>query len=200
MNIHSYVMSENIDKVSDKRHTILQATLGLITEHGFHGTPMSKIAEAAEVGAGTIYRYFANKEDLINELYKEIKARMIQAMLQDFSEELPLRENFVRIYRNTVNFYKNHPQEMTFGEQYTNSPFIYSSTREENSKRFQPFIQLLEDGRKQQIIKDLPTPMLVGIVFGILKSHVRLHLDQQVDLNEALTESSIATCWDAIRL
>jgi AcrR family transcriptional regulator len=43
----------------------MYATLKLITEHGFHATPVSMIASEAGVGAGTIYRYFESKEAII---------------------------------------------------------------------------------------------------------------------------------------
>jgi len=66
----------------------------LISERGFHGTPMSMIADKAGVGAGTIYRYFENKEDLILQLYLEIKRETGKALLAGYSEELPLRERF----------------------------------------------------------------------------------------------------------
>ena len=68
--------------MTNKRAAILEATLALISEHGFHGTAMSMIADRADVGAGTIYRYFESKEDLITQLYLEIKHEKGQAFLE----------------------------------------------------------------------------------------------------------------------
>jgi AcrR family transcriptional regulator len=48
-----------------ERIDILQATLKPISEYGFHNTPMSKTTTEANVGAGTIYRYFEDKKALI---------------------------------------------------------------------------------------------------------------------------------------
>ena len=62
-------------KNSDKRTDILRAALQLIAERGFHAAPMAEIAEKAGVAAGTIYRYFENKDILINELHPEIVVR-----------------------------------------------------------------------------------------------------------------------------
>src|SRR5438067_8425981 len=42
----------------DKREAIMSAALELFVERGFYGTAVPEIAERAEVGAGTIYRYF----------------------------------------------------------------------------------------------------------------------------------------------
>ncbi|MFZ2950245.1 MAG: helix-turn-helix domain-containing protein, partial [Desulfuromonadaceae bacterium] len=57
----------------EKRDEIVRAALELIAENGFHGAPMAMIAEKAGVGAGTIYRYFENKDVLINELYRGLE-------------------------------------------------------------------------------------------------------------------------------
>ena len=63
-------------KTSDKRSDIMQAALELIAERGFHGAPMAEIAEKAGVAAGTIYRYFENKDVLITELHQELEEKI----------------------------------------------------------------------------------------------------------------------------
>ena len=50
----------------EKREAIIQAALTLFAEHGFHNAPMSLLAKQAGVSAGTIYLYFADKDDLIH--------------------------------------------------------------------------------------------------------------------------------------
>jgi len=62
--------------VTDKREEIIRASLELIAEHGFHGSPMSMIADRAGVAAGTIYRYFENKDALIIALFGEIDEKI----------------------------------------------------------------------------------------------------------------------------
>ena len=49
----------------EKRDEIIRAAMELIAGHGFHGAPMALVAERAGVAAGTIYRYFESKDDLI---------------------------------------------------------------------------------------------------------------------------------------
>ena len=88
--------------MTDKRTDILNATLTLVSEKGFHGTPTSMIAREADVGTGTIYRYFDNKEDLIDQLYKHLKLQMSKAVLEGFNDELPLREGFRLLWINTI--------------------------------------------------------------------------------------------------
>ncbi|MDD2501941.1 MAG: helix-turn-helix domain containing protein, partial [Geobacter sp.] len=54
---------------TDKRIAVIQATIELVAEYGFHGSPMSRVAKRAGVAAGTIYHYFESKDALIESSY-----------------------------------------------------------------------------------------------------------------------------------
>jgi putative nucleotidyltransferase with HDIG domain len=69
--------------MQEKKDAILKATLNLILQYGFHGTPISKIAKEADVGVGTIYRYFENKEILITELFLDLKQSMAEIAIEN---------------------------------------------------------------------------------------------------------------------
>ena len=100
--------------MKDKRTAILEATLTLSSERGFHNTPMSLIAKTSGVSAGIIYHYFANKEELINELYKEIKLEYLHATLADYSEDLPLKERFYNTWNNYIRYSLSNPIKVLF--------------------------------------------------------------------------------------
>jgi AcrR family transcriptional regulator len=54
----------------DKRDRLLTAALELFETRGFDGVAVPEIAARAGVATGTIYRYFATKEALVNALYR----------------------------------------------------------------------------------------------------------------------------------
>ncbi len=61
-------------RVKDKerrRQAILKAAKGLFFKQGFAATTMTQIAAAAELGKGTLYLYFQNKEELYISLLVE---------------------------------------------------------------------------------------------------------------------------------
>ncbi|KGK15495.1 helix-turn-helix domain-containing protein, partial [Vibrio navarrensis] len=64
------------DEHFDKRQQILSAAEKLVAEFGFQGLSMSKLAKEAGVAAGTIYRYFTDKEHLLDELRLRITRRV----------------------------------------------------------------------------------------------------------------------------
>jgi AcrR family transcriptional regulator len=63
--------SERGVKTEEKRDHILQATIGLLRERGLSGLKMEEVARAAEVGKGTLYLYFADKQALLRALVEQ---------------------------------------------------------------------------------------------------------------------------------
>ncbi|WP_269531275.1 TetR/AcrR family transcriptional regulator [Chitinimonas sp. BJYL2] len=57
---------------------ILEAALDLFVARGYAATKVEDIARAAGVTAGTLYRYFANKEDILKTLIRESFAPALQ--------------------------------------------------------------------------------------------------------------------------
>src|SRR5690349_14619395 len=108
---------------NDKRDEIVRAALELIAEHGFHGAPMALVAEQAGVGAGTIYRYFENKDVLIKELYREIEAKMYPLILDGYAGEAPFRARFLHLGTALLRYFIEHPLHFRYLEQFHNSPY-----------------------------------------------------------------------------
>ncbi|GBD04593.1 Fatty acid metabolism regulator protein [bacterium HR20] len=52
-----------------KRQQIITAAIGEFARRGFHATKMEHIADAAGIGKGTIYEYFATKDELFLAVY-----------------------------------------------------------------------------------------------------------------------------------
>jgi len=53
-----------------KEERILQAAVAVFARKGYHGSAIADVAREAGVAAGTIYLYFARKEDLLIELFR----------------------------------------------------------------------------------------------------------------------------------
>jgi len=51
------------------RSNILQASIKVFSEKGFHGATMNEIAKEIGVSKGTLYTYFKSKEDILNEIW-----------------------------------------------------------------------------------------------------------------------------------
>jgi AcrR family transcriptional regulator len=186
----------------DKRTEIVRAALELIAEHGFHGAPMSLIAERAGVAAGTIYRYFENKDVLITELVHELEGRIKEYVLDGYETERPIRERFLHLTMRVFRYFIDFPLHFRYVEQFHNSPYGVVRRRERllaDTGKEDVFRILFEDGLAQQVMKDLPIPVLTSLAFGPLVFAVRDHILGLNELDDTLIEQITLGCWDGVK-
>jgi len=188
---------------SDKRDEIICAALELIAEHGFHGAPMAMIAEQAGVGAGTIYRYFENKDVLINDLYGEIEDRMHLFIMEGYATEAPFRARFLHLGTGLLSYFIEHPLDFRYVEQFHNSPYGVAVRRDKllgnRESGCNAFKELFEQGMAQQVLKDFPLVILFDLAFGPLVTVARDHILGFVQLDKTMIERTIDACWDAVK-
>lgn len=65
-----------LDKFSQtgigKRDATIEGAFKVFSEHGFQETKMEHNAKAADVGKGTLYLYFSNKDEIMQEMLKKV--------------------------------------------------------------------------------------------------------------------------------
>ena len=188
-----------MEQVTDKRQAILDATLRLISQNGFHGASMSQVAEEAKVSTGIIYHYFESKDELIDELYKFINRKSAWAILKDLDQEQPVKIQIQQLLRNIIRYFVWHPQESIFTEQYIRSPYHQADIEAEVDRYYQPAIACFERARQEMIIKDLPQCVINILTVNVATSLAQKQARGQIRLTDRLIEQVIETSWEAIR-
>jgi len=205
MNERSFMLFAGEDKTMttpDKRNEIIQAALELIAEKGFHGAPMAMIAEKSGVAVGTIYRYFENKDVLINALYHELEEMLMATLQTDYSAEKPFRERFLLIGTTILRYFISFPVHFRYLEQYHNSPYGVSLRRDRllsNVDDVDIVKQLFTQGIAQQVLKDFPLAVLFDLAFGPLVALARDHILGFIVLDDALITRTVEACWDGVK-
>jgi AcrR family transcriptional regulator len=92
----------------DRKKLILEAATKSFSLFGYKATTMDQVAKIANVGKGTIYTFYKNKE----ELFKEIVQRMIEEMKyeaeQSLDDKLSFFENLHRAVYRILEFRQEH--------------------------------------------------------------------------------------------
>ena len=113
-----------------KIEQIFESTLKLVLEKGFAGLKMAEVAKESNLATGTVYIYFKDKDDLINQLYLFLKRRKTILFLQGIDQkeefDLVLKKIWFAYFEVTM----QHVNESAFLEQYYRSPFLKSNVKE----------------------------------------------------------------------
>jgi len=83
-----------MNKRETKKREILLAGLNVMREHGYNGTSVKDIVDAAGVPKGSFYNYFESKEDFVLEAIEFVageSCEMTSSMLQDTTKPVPER-------------------------------------------------------------------------------------------------------------
>lgn len=187
------------EEIFDKRTAVLKAALELISEQGFHGAPMSQIAKKANVSIGTIYHYFTGKDELINALYIDIKIRLAEYAFRNYSADIPVRIAFKQLFSGVIHYVVGHPSELSFAEQYENSPLITDSTREMIKQIGRPMAELYKRAMAEDLLKELPLEMLSTLIGSAVTGLAKLYISSAVKLKEESLEAGLDAIWDMIK-
>ena len=153
---------------ADKQEAILKTALRLFVERGFFGTPTSLISKEAGVATGTLFFHFRTKEDLIDELYRRVKADAAEAMCRGLAKEKTAKAKFRRLGENAVAWGINNPEKIQFMEQFAHTPFVSATAQEEGMSRFVFLHDLVEEGIREGAIRDIDKDLLFCLMASAL--------------------------------
>ncbi len=188
------------EKIVDKKRALLNATLSLIHNSGFHDAPMTKIAKLAGVAPATIYLYFENKQDLINKLYLDVKSSFSICAFKGYDADMPVKKGFEIIWNNIAEYKLNQINEATFLSQCDNTPMIDEKFRKEGLKHLRPLLDLWERGQKEGIIKNLSPFVLYAYAIYPLSFLMSMQERNLYHLDKKAWDEAAQAAWDAIKV
>jgi AcrR family transcriptional regulator len=80
-----------VDK-DKKRRDIACACKGILLKYGIKNLTISQIATAANIGKGTVYEYFANKEEIVFEIMTTFIAEHEKKLSEIITEDITTKE------------------------------------------------------------------------------------------------------------
>ncbi len=187
------------DPTVDKREQILTAAEHLIAESGFQGLSMQKLANEAGVAAGTIYRYFSDKEHLLEEVRLNVAQRVATAVQAGVNEDMPLKERYRAMWLNIWNLASSNLSAISNRAQYESLPFTNNnSIRELERNMFTQVDLLFDQGKNEGLFKALHNDVLAGLSFEASVALARKHALGFYQLSNDELEAAIEASWDAI--
>tara|TARA_R110000764_G_scaffold4063_2_gene16783 strand:- start:352 stop:936 length:585 start_codon:yes stop_codon:yes gene_type:complete len=188
-----------LQKSIDKRNALINATIDLVNNDGFHATPMSKIAKMACVSPATIYLYFENKQDLVNKTYIEVKSNYTAYAFATYDESMSVEKGFEVIWKRIADFKLKESAHAMFLAQCDNTPMIDEESRQEGIKHLQPLLELWARGKKEGIIKPLSDYMLYAYSINPLSFLMITQNRGSVKLDTKELDQAFEAAWSSIK-
>lgn len=201
MNERSFTRSGTMSSNTtlDKKAQILCAAEKLIAELGFQGFSMQKLAKEAGVAAGTIYRYFSDKNHLLDEVRLNVAKRIAIEVQAGVSDDMPLKERYTKMWLNIWCLAGSSVDTLNNRVQYQSLPYASNRvTLERERKMFDQVEKLFDQGKEQGVFKPLDNMILSGLSFEATVALARHHALGFYQLDEAAIEAAIEASWDAI--
>jgi AcrR family transcriptional regulator len=147
-----------------KRDAILASATREVAASGT-GAPTARIALGAGVAEGTLFKYFANKDELLNQLYLMLKGAFAERMLEAFPAEAGMRERSWHVWSAVIEWGSTAPVGRKALRQLGVSDKITPTTRQQAGAAFRTMHatldQILAGGER---FKDQP-PGFAGALF-----------------------------------
>ncbi|KAB2337145.1 TetR/AcrR family transcriptional regulator [Cytobacillus depressus] len=94
--------------VIDRKQQIIEAATHSFSLFGYKATTMDQVAKIANVGKGTIYTFFKNKEELFDEIIHSLINEMKLTADEVIDPSLSFHENVHRVLYKILEFRRKH--------------------------------------------------------------------------------------------
>ena len=189
-----------LQKSIDKRNALINATIELVNNNGFHAMPMSKIAKMACVSPATIYLYYENKQDLVNKTYLEVKSSYTAYAFATYDETMSVKEGFEVIWKRIAEFKLKEDAYAMFLAQCDNTPMIDEESRQEGIRHLQPLLDLWKRGIKEGVIKPMSDYMLYAYAINPLSFLTIAQNRGALVLDDKQLELAFEAAWSSIKV
>lgn len=186
-------------KDEEKLRAISRATFTLVEQTGLSGLTMAAIAREAGLATGTLYVYFKSKDELLTALYEQAKTETSASLMAGDDPGAPFRSRFRRLWANWLDHRLTHYAQVVFLEQYYNSPWFSEASRELSARLIRNWVELIETARAQEVLKDVPTPMLISAFAGSVRETANLLRSGAIAHTGACLDIAFGLCWDGIK-
>jgi len=164
-------------KDENKVVAIREKAMEMIVLQGFDGLSMHKLAKAADISVSTIYIYFKNREDLLNQVYAATAEMFVEETLNGFDPDMDFEAGLWQQWYNRYQFILRHPLHYRFAEQFRNSPLIEKQENAMESTFKKAMRLFFANAVAKGETVDLPAEVFWAVAYGSFYTLIKFHLD-----------------------
>jgi len=183
------------DGRADKRDKLIEAAIDLFGRNGFWNTSTARIAKHAGVATGTLFNYFASKEDLIREVMVYLKREMIGGASVGFNPEADLRDQLELVWYNGLKWGLANWTRFHLLEQIRVSERIVKNDFDAIGGPYQDMMELFASGVASGRLQPLAPELIAELMFRQGQAIAEYLLGNQ-ELSDAERNAHLQTGFD----
>jgi len=154
----------------ERRQRILKCSLDLFIEKGYFNTSTRDIIALSEVGTGTFYNYFLDKEDILKALLEEFAEQIISNISGYYLVEKDLYKRFIETKRLTMEvFAQNEALSELYSRAAGASAPIDQCLKQFEDRLIEFYSRNIEYGIKKGVFKNIPVSPIAHAILAIEK-------------------------------
>ncbi len=177
-----------------KRAAICESAVRLINRLGFHGVSIAKIAKDAGVSPASIYIYFEDKTDMLQQIYLTLKEEMVSFVMAELNPDDDYAAKFRHLFLRQWDYFLQHTESFAFIEQFANSPLLTESCATAGSAHYAPLRDLVLQAQQDGVIRPMTSAVFNALVFSPLLTLAK----QQSNRGQAVAPQELDQVFDMI--
>lgn len=161
-----------------KKDSVRDTALQMIVDEGFKGMSMQKLAKAAGVSPATLYIYYKDRQDMLNQLYLYIFNVSNAEALKNFDPQMSFAGGLQVLWLNRFRYFIANPLHYLFMEQFINSPLTQSATASEDKTYGASMRQFYANAKNNNQVRDLSIEVYWSVAFAPLYQLIKFHLQK----------------------
>jgi TetR/AcrR family transcriptional regulator len=162
-------------KTPQQAEKILTAAARLFATHRFHEARMDDIAALAEVGKGTLYRYFKDKDELYLALLDRAAEGLQSRLCQELRRASTPREQLVAVVEGLIDYFDAQPHVFDLIQhaealRKPGAEFPWQKTRDKTMALVK---DIFRAGQRAGVFKVADPDMAVLMLLGGLRAIIR---------------------------
>lgn len=185
-------------KDEEKRQAIRDAVIAVVIEGGLANVSVSKIAKRAGVSPGTIYLYFANKEELIQQTYLDIKTDWFETMFAAADSGEDSAAKIRNMWFALFDFVVDRPNDFLFSETVGAAHLIDASNEVSIAKKIKKLESVMTKAIKDGTLAKAPTASIQAVLMAPAVQLAKSAARDKKKVKPALLRDTFDIVWKGL--
>lgn len=183
-----------------RREALMRAALSQFVNHGYYGVAVPKIAKAAGIATGSVYRYFTSKDELVNELYRHWKEVLKRMLTTDYPLDRPIAQQFQFLWQRLYEYADAYSEAFSFIEGHCHASYLSASCLALEDEVFEIGREFIREGQRQGVIRSGPPHVMISMFFGAFVQYFKDCQAERLSWNSETSDLLRDVCWDALSM